>query len=50
VTNKKNKPSFLQARKYWSRSPIERPHSSKKGQSGYNRQALKQQLKKGDDL
>ena len=34
---KKRKPSILRVRRRWTRSPVERPHSTKKGAKGYQR-------------
>jgi len=40
MKEKKNK-MYINIRKSWSISPVEKVHSTKKGKRGYNRKALK---------
>ncbi len=43
---KKIKNPHKQVRHTWERSPVEKPHSTKKGKKGYNRRKSKQQDQK----
>lgn len=40
---KKDSPAF--PRLHWTRSPVQKPHSSPKGEKGYSRKAGKQELR-----
>lgn len=42
----KNKNPYQSVRKSWSRSPVEQPHSSKKGAKGYNRKRINKETRK----
>jgi hypothetical protein len=37
---------MLKARKFWKIVPVEKPHSTKNGEKGYNRKNWKKEIKR----
>ncbi|MBZ0257426.1 hypothetical protein K8I31_15270 [bacterium] len=44
--NKKTSNPHKKVRHTWERSPVEKPHSTKKGKKGYNRKQIKDETQK----
>lgn len=49
MTKKINKTKKVKLRRAWSRNPIQKVHSSKKGKKGYSRPHEKQSIQKEMD-